>query len=449
MPRTADSKFSEVHLGEQSESDPVELDEDKPFRILLMGDFSGRAWRKNPPRSFTPHAIDRDNFEEVMEDMDVALKLHGATLKFREIEDFHPDKLYHAAAPLFREVEKQLKKGDAAVRAAAPSPAPPRAASGGSLLDMIVSEQGDEPSRPAQVEEANDLAAFIARVSKGHTEAKPTAEQKQRAAHRESLESQIMRGLLRHPHLQHIEAAWRAVSMLVRGLDTDGPLRLYVLDITLPELISELDTVRQEIKKKGPWAVIIGNYSFGQTEMDTQALHRIARLASSMRAPFLAEAHLHGEGETQDWHDFRRSAEARWIGLALPRFLMRLPYGKETSAIESFAFEEMPQSEHQAYLWGNPAFFCALLLGKSFLAHGWDLNPIERRIDNLPMHVYRDDDGESVAKPVAEVLLTEREALNLLDAGFMPVASLKHEPAALIVRFQSIAEPTAPLAGLS
>jgi type VI secretion system protein ImpC len=138
--------------------------------------------------------------------------------------------------------------------------------------------------------------------------------------------------------------------------------------------------------------------------------------------------------------------------MAMPRFLLRLPYGKDTSAIDSFPFEEMPQTdkapEHKAYLWGNPAFFCAYLLGKSFLAHGWKLNPLERRIDNLPMHVYHED-GESVAKPCAEVLLSEREAFKLLDAGFMPLASLKYEPSALVVRFQSIADPTAPLAGLS
>jgi type VI secretion system protein ImpC len=72
---------------------------------------------------------------------------------------------------------------------------------------------------------------------------------------------------------------------------------------------------------------------------------------------------------------------------------------------------------------------------------------LERRIEGLPMHVYRED-GEPVAKPCAEILMTEKDATSLLDAGFMPVASIKHEPAAMVVRFQSIAEPLAPLAGL-
>ncbi|HTX37413.1 MAG TPA: type VI secretion system contractile sheath large subunit [Bryobacteraceae bacterium] len=447
MPPTVDSDVSEVHLGEHSQTDRVELDPDKPFRILLVGDFSGRAWRKNPPHTFTPQPVDRDNFDEVLEDMQVSLRLHGATIPFREMEDFHPDHIYQAAASIFRDVEKHLEQAKPAK--AAPASAP-RAASSGSLLDQIVNEQGPpEPVAPASLEDANDLASFIQRVSRGYTEPRPDASQQQRAARRHALSGDVMRGILHHPRVQALESAWRALFMLVRGLDTDGGLKLYVLNITLPELISEMETVQKDLRRKGPWAVIVGNYSFGQSELEAQALQRLARMAGSLHAPFLAGAHLHGKNTAEDaWSGLRHSPEARWIGLAMPRFLLRLPYGKDTSAIESFPFEEMPKSDHNDYLWGNPAFFCGYLLGKSFLAHGWNLNPLERRIDGLPMHVYQED-GEPVAKPCAEVLLTEREAMKMLDAGFMPLASLKHEPAALIVRFQSIAEPAAPLAGIS
>jgi type VI secretion system protein ImpC len=280
-------------------------------------------------------------------------------------------------------------------------------------------------------------------------EPRPDPAQQQRAAKREALATELLRGLLHHPHLQAVEAAWRALFMLIRGLDTGSNLKLYVLDITLPELVAEMDAVQKELRRKGPWAVIAGNYTFGQSELDAQVLHRLAGLASSLRAPFIAEAQLPREDVAQQaWRDLRHSAEARWIGLALPRFLLRLPYGKASGSIESFPFEEMPDNQHASYLWGNPAFFCAYLLGKSFLSQGWALSRLERRIDGLPMHVYRED-GEPAAKPCAEVLMTERDALSLLDAGFMPLASLKNEPAALIVRFQSIAQPLAPLSGLT
>ena len=438
MPRIAGSSFSEVHLGEQDEADAVEREPDRPFRILLAGDFSGRSWRGNPPGSFTPQRIGRDNFDDVLAAMKVSLNIHGIDLSFREFEDFHPDRIYQSAA-IFQNLDKHL--------APPAPPAPARAASAGSLLDQLVEEQDPEPEAPVSLRDAEDLSSFIQRVTKGHLEPRPDPARQEVAAKREALATELLQGILHHPRMQAIEAAWRALFMLTSGLETDGDLQLYVLDITLPELVSEMGAVQQALRRKGAWGLIAGNYTFAQTELDAQVLRRLAALASSLGSPFVAEAQLPREGTEQAWNALRHSPEACWIGLALPRFLLRLPYGKDTGSIESFPFEEMPRSEHGSYLWGNPAFFCAYLLGKSFLEQGWGMSRLERRIDGLPMHVYRED-GEPVAKPCAEILMTEKDATSLLDAGFMPVASLKHEPAAMIVRFQSIALPLAPLAGL-
>jgi len=442
MSRIAGSSFSEVHLGEQEEADPVELDPERPFRILLAGDFSGRSWRDNPPGPFTPQRIDRDNFDDVLASMKVSLNLHGLTLSFRELEDFHPDRIYQSV-PIFQDLDRYL-----------PTSAPPppaatsaRAPSSGSLLDQLLDEQEPEPAAPVAWRDAEDLTSFIERATKGHLEPRPDPGKQQRTAQREALATELLQGILHHPRMQAMEAAWRAAFMLVRGLDTDSSLQIYLLDITLPELVSEMSAVQKELRRKGPWALIAGNYTFAQTELDAQVLRRLAALASSLGAPFLAEAQLPHEGTDPAWSDLRHSPDAPWIGLALPRFLLRLPYGKDTDALDSFLFEEMPRSEHGSYLWGNPAFFCAYLLGKSFLGQGWEMRRLERRVEGLPLHVYRED-GEPVAKPCAEILMTEKDAESLLDAGFMPVASLKEQPAAMVVRFQSIADPLAPLAGL-
>jgi len=440
MPRIAGSSLSEVHLGEQEEARALELDPDRPFRILLAGDFSGRSWRENPPGPFTPRRIDRDNFDDVLASMKVNLTLHGLNLAFRELEDFHPDRLFQA--PIFQNLDRYL-----------PAPPPPpaaataRAPGSGSLLDQMLDEQEPPPDAPVSVRDAEDLVGFIQRVSKGHLVPRPDASEQRRSAQREALATEILQGILHHPRVQAIEAAWRATDMLVHGLDSDREIQVYLLDITLPELVSEMSEVQKELRRKGPWALLAGNYTFAQTELDAQALHRLAALGAFLGAPFLAEAQLPGDATDQSWVDLRHSPDAAWIGLALPRFLLRLPYGKDTSSIDSFPFEEMPKSEHAAYLWGNPAFLCAYLLGKSFLQQGWGMTRMERRVDGLPLHVYRED-GEHVAKPCAEVLMTEKDAETLLEAGFMPVASIKEQPAAMVVRFQSIAQPLAPLAGL-
>lgn len=445
MSRVADSRFSEVHIGEREEEEAVELDPEKPFRILLLGDFSGRAWRENAPRSFSPKRIDRDNFDQVLDAMHVGLTLHGLELAFHELEDFHPDRLYQSV-PLFQNLDQYLNSPEPPK--AAPAPSAPRAISGVSLLDQMVEEHDPEAPPPVSVEDADDLPSFIKRVTKGHVEPRPDPAKQQRVAKREALATELLRGILHHSRMQAIEAAWRGVFMLIRGLDTDTNLHLYLLDITLPELVREMGAVQKELRRKGTWALIAGNYVFGQSDVDAQVLGRIAAMASSLGAPFIAEGKLPGEAAAgQGWFELRRSPAAQWIGLALPRFLLRLPYGKATDSIESFPFEEMPESQHASYLWGNPAFICAYLLGQSFLESGWGMSKIERRVERLPMHVYRED-GEPVAKPCAETLMTEKDALALLDEGFMPLASIKHEPAAMIVRFQSIAHPLAPLAGL-
>ena len=80
----------------------------------------------------------------------------------------------------------------------------------------------------------------------------------------------------------------------------------------------------------------------------------------------------------QAWQALRNLPEAAYIGLALPRFLLRLPYGADTEPVEAFDFEEMSSPfDHESFLWGNPGFACALLLGQAFSLNGWQLRPGE------------------------------------------------------------------------
>jgi type VI secretion system protein ImpC len=426
---------------------PIEVAPETPFRILIAGDFSGRAWRENVPPSFTPKMVDRDNFDEVLAGLRVALDVDGVPLSFQELEDFHPDRLYNRV-PLFQKLDALIAEAPRAAKAVRSSGQ--SAAASGGLLDQIIAEHNGEPEPASRVsiEDANDLAAFIRRVSAGYVVPRETPEQQQREAKRNSMAQELMRRLLHNSRFQSLEAAWRALFMLVRGLNTDADLKIYILDASLPELVRGMDTIKRALAGVGRWGVIAANFSFGQSATDTAVLERLAGFAKSLGAPLLAEARLTDDSPSPEWQALRRSRAAEWIGLSLPRFLLRLPYGKNTSAIESFPFEEMPESNHSAYLWGNPAFFCADLLGQSFLQSGWKLWPLQRRIDGLPLHVYEEND-ESVTKPCAEVLMTERDAEQILDAGLMPLATLKNQDAALIVRFQSIAQPATALAGIS
>ncbi len=444
MPQSKSSVLLDIAPNEDvmpEEDDFQHLAEpDAPFHILILGDFSGRKNRglHAPLAGRQPVLVDRDNLDHVLSGFNAELKLPDHTLKFREMEDFHPDRLPKYREERYREERHREEPEKPVVQTSLPDP------SGGSLLDQILAESGDVSPEP--IEPTGDLASFIQKSMAPHLA--PRMDPRQHA-HEQSAASVVMRAILHDPDFQALEAAWRAVRMLVRGLDTDRNLKLYLFDATLEELAADLaGTTRVLTVRKEPWAVVAGNYAFGQTSADAQMLQFLARLSRRIDAPFLAEAlPPSDEAVAPEWTILRKSFEAQWIGLALPRFLLRLPYGKDTSSIESFEFEEMPESVHQQYLWGNPAFCCAYLLGQSFLEDGWSMRPGSvRRIDGMPLHVYREND-ETNLKPCAEILMTERLADSLMEQGIMPLASLKEQDAILLVRFQSIADPAKALTG--
>ncbi|MGA3074826.1 MAG: type VI secretion system contractile sheath large subunit [Bryobacteraceae bacterium] len=440
MPKTS---YASVILDVDPEARPlpVEPRPDTPFRILLLGDFSGRRNRgEPPPERLRPYLIDRDTVDEVLFRMRPALEFgepgRGLVLRLHELEDFHPDRIYRQEAFEKFRAARHLLATEAPV-AAVPAPAPPRppdmpGLTGGSLLDSVLETTEGQPRVDPRV------AAKAVEV--------------------EEEAGKVMRALLHHRDFQALEAAWRAVDWLVRGLETGPQLKIYALDISKADLAGSVRELRRILVDEAaaipgaePWTLVAANFTFARTASDIRLLTGLAGIMRAAGAVFLAEADP-GESESPDaerlWQALRDSAHASSIGLALPRFLLRLPYGEKTSTIESFGFEEMPGTpDHHHYLWGNPAFACAYLLGRAFGSDGWDMRPgTHAVIAGLPLHAY-ESEGEQQLKPCAEVLLSEADADWILEQGFMPLVSIKNQDAARLLRFQSIAQPLAPLSG--
>jgi type VI secretion system protein ImpC len=486
---TIKSSFGEVKLDVNAGADPSPAvpDPETPFRILLLGDFSGAAARAARPQAgWKPRAIDRDNFDEVL--ARVGPEFSG--LRFREIDDFHPDRIYteNEIFQRLRDVRRMLEEpatfGEAAAEirslskeqsapatppttartasAAEPErPLRPELAPGASLLDSIV--EAEEPKAPAAVIRRGELRSFVESVVAPYRVA---AENTELPRLRELADAEAgvrMRSMLHHAAFQALEAAWRAVFQLVRATETGSLLQIYLADVSKAELAADLgaaDDLRKSrawrmlVEETGGdgWSLVAGNYAFAQTVDDAEMLGRLAKIMSHAGAPFLAEADPGGGTEagegTRQWERLRQLPEASWIGLAMPRLLLRLPYGKKTDTVESFEFEEMPGvPNHQEYLWGNPAFACVQVLAEAFANSGWEMRPgAGAQIDGLPLHVY-EAEGEQQVKPCAEVLLTERELDWILDRGYMPLASIRDRDAVRLVRFQSIAKPLARLSG--
>ncbi len=294
----------------------------------------------------------------------------------------------------------------------------------------------------------------------------------------DELISDRMRAILHRPEFQAVESAWRGLDILTRRVETDTNLKLFFLDLSKQQLADDLNSVDQLRSSKfykllvelpagtPPWSIVVGNYQFSDTRDDVELLGRIAQIAARAGAPFLAAADpqifggksLAERPDPDDWDEpdaagsemwrqLRQLPEAAWLGLAAPRMLLRLPYGRDTSPTERFEFEELPAPNHAGYLWGNPAIGWAMVLARGFSADGWDLaDNLDPDIDELPLHVY-DDDGQSRIKPCAEALLTDRATERILELGIVPLQSFADRGTVRLFRLQSLADPPTALAG--
>ena len=422
-------------------------DPDMRFRILVAGNFSGGASRIRKPVG-----IDRDNFDDVLSLFSPELNLEFAkaplSIRFREIDDFHPDRLFERLPPFqsLRNLREQIEDGGML-----PSAQAMPAASGADLLTLMM---GDQPAAPAP-SDRSAWDAMLHEIVAPYAEPKPDPRRPAWIAQTDKAISGEMRGVLHHPAFRELEAAWRGLYFLARRLETGENLQLFVWDMPQAELISPegLATLRRVLVEETvgtpgatPWAVVAGLYSFGPEH--AAALAPIAAVARAAGAPLVAGVAPDVVGLPPAFDTLRRSPDARWIGLAMPRFLLRLPYGEKTDACERFAFEEMPAPpEHECYLWGNPAIACAYLLGKAFTRYGWEMRPGQvSDITGLPAHVYQTG-LEPELKPCAEVLLTQEAVDLLLERGLMPLISIKGADRVKLALFQSIASPPTPLAG--
>jgi type VI secretion system protein ImpC len=211
---------------------------------------------------------------------------------------------------------------------------------------------------------------------------------------------------------------------------------------------------------------LIGDYEFGRHPEDIEFLDRISQVAAAAHAPFLTAANselLNLEsftqlGEPRDvakifegnvyakWRSFRESEDSRYVGLAMPHILMRLPYGKETKPIDEFAYEErVDGSDHSKYLWGNAAYALGGRLTTAFAKYGWcaAIRGVQGGglVEGLPTHTFSTDDGDVALKCPTEIAITDRREKELADQGLIPLVHCKGADYAAFFSVQSANKP--------
>ncbi len=289
--------------------------------------------------------------------------------------------------------------------------------------------------------------------------------------------------VLHHADFQQIESAWRGLHHLVNNTETDEMLKIRVMNVSKNDLGKTLKRFKgtswdqspvfkkvyeEEFGQFGgePFGCLVGDYYFDHSPPDVELLGEMSKIAASAHSPFIAAAgptlmqmsswqelanprdltKIFGTPEYAAWRSLRDSEDARYIGLAMPRFLARLPYGAKTSPVEEFNFEEETGGgEHGNYTWANSAYAMAVNINRSFKMYGWcsSIRGIESggSVEGLPTHTFPTDEGGVAMKCPTEIAISDRREAELAKNGFMPLVHRKNSDFAAFIGAQSLQKP--------
>jgi type VI secretion system protein ImpC len=285
--------------------------------------------------------------------------------------------------------------------------------------------------------------------------------------------------ILHHPQFQKLESAWRSLKFLVDKTDFRENIKLELLNVSKEELLEDFEDA-PEVPKSGlyktiytteygqfggqPYAAMIGNYEFGAGPQDMKLLQYVAGVASMAHAPFIAAAgpgmfgleDFNGLPKLKDlksifegpqytkWQSFRETEDARYVGLTVPRFVLRLPYGPKSLPVKAFDYQEDVSARHEEYLWGNAAFTFASRLTASFAQYRWCANIIGPQgggaVEDLHLHQF-EAMGQVQTKIPTEVLLSERREFELAEEGFIGLTMRKGSDNAAFFSANSVQKP--------
>ena len=288
--------------------------------------------------------------------------------------------------------------------------------------------------------------------------------------------------IIHHKAFQELEGTWRGLQYLVTNTETDEMLKIRVMNISKADLGRTLKRFKgtawdqspifkkvyeQEYGLFGgePFGALVGDFYFDHSAPDTELLGQMAQISAASHCPFIAGVSptimqmgswqelanprdltkIFGTPEYAPWRSLRESEDSRYIGLAMPRFLGRYPYGKN-NPVEAFDFQEDTEGAvHDKFTWVNSAFAMAVNITRSFKLYGWcsRIRGVESggAVESLPVHTFPTDDGGVDMKCPTEIAISDRREAELAKNGFMPLLHRKNSDLAAFIGAQSLQKP--------
>lgn len=367
-------------------------------------------------------------------------------------------------------------------QAAAAAPAAVATDDAQSLLDQVIAA-----TRPQNKKEADRTKDFFKEflnqvVEPGKVVSKDVEDNiKSWIGEIDKVLTEQLNEVLHHPDLQKLESTWRGLHYLVNQSETGENLKIRVLNVSKKDLFKDLEKAAEfdqsQLFKKiyeeeygqlggQPYGMLVGDYEFGRGAEDVSLLSMISNVAAAAHAPFVAAtgpsmlnmeswtelsrprdlAKIFESVEYAQWKSFRDSEDSRYVALAMPRVLGRLPYGQKFKKVHEFNFEEnVDGTNHDKYLWMNAAWAYATRITDAFSKWGWMARTrgVEGggRVEGLPVHTFPTDDGDIAMKCPSEIAISDRREFELSNLGFLPLLHSKGTDYCVFMGAQSCQKP--------
>ncbi|WP_028241168.1 type VI secretion system contractile sheath large subunit [Stutzerimonas azotifigens] len=349
------------------------------------------------------------------------------------------------------------------------------------ILDRIIAETRLTPDDEAYDIAKRGVSAFIEELLKPHNKEEPVKKAlvDRMIAEIDAKLSRQMDEILHHPQFQALESSWRGLKLLVDRTNFRENIKLEILNASKQDLLDDFED-SPEVVQSGlykhiytaeygqfggqPVGALIANYFFDPSAPDIKTLQYVSSVASMSHAPFIAAAgpkffglesftglpdlkdlkdHFEGP-QFAKWQSFREGEDARYVGLTVPRFLLRNPYDPEDNPVKSFVYKENVAGSHEHYLWGNTAYTFASRLTDSFAKFRWCPNIIGPQsggaVEDLPLHHF-ESMGEIETKIPTEVLVSDRREYELAEGGFIALTMRKGSDNAAFFSANSTQKP--------
>ncbi len=310
-------------------------------------------------------------------------------------------------------------------------------------------------------------------------------------AHIDELINDQLNIIIHDDRFQKLEASWRGLWYLAVQAEGASNIKIKLLDINWSEVVKDIGRAlefdqsqlfhkiySEEYGTPGgePYGVLVGDYEVSHRVSkrhphdDIATLEGLAQIAAASFAPFISAASselfglddfsglgqplnlqtIFAQKEYIKWRTLREKTDSRFLGLLLPRVLMRLPYRRQPGSYKGLYFYEKAASAgNEHYLWGNACYGFAGILIREFANVGWfgHIRGVPRNqvggglLTTLPVDDFATDAEGIASKPVTDVLITDSKEREISDLGLIPLCQCYDTPFAAFYNNQSVQLP--------